>query len=278
MSGGYAFQDEVVPEEPASPSRLEKILKRVIIVAALILGMELVWLLGITPFMPLSKVEISGYQGVSRELVLLQAGIGPQSSYISVDSRAAEKALSAMYQIESARVIKRFPDRLVIFLEGRKAAALALAGVEGKMRILFFDHQGVVFRIGNDGLSPASLLSPALPVLSGLVFEEPVLGMRLPALLNPLLSDLEKIGNTAPELLQAISEIRIDRRSFDGFDLVLFPVHRKIRVRLSQELNVDMLRYALLMVDALHARDPGVPEIDFRAGMASYTVKENGSE
>ena len=166
----------------------------------------------------------------------------------------------------------------MIFLEGRKAAALALANVGGKMRTLFFDHQGVVFRIGNDGLSPSSLLSPALPVLSGLVFEEPALGMRLPALLNPLLSDLEKIGNTSPELLRAISEIRIDRRSFDGFDLVLFPVHRKIRVRLGPELNVDVLRYALLMVDALFTRDPSLDEIDFRAGMASYTVKEDGSE
>jgi cell division protein FtsQ len=284
MSSDYVLPGEGLPStDPPlqSRSKLERILRRIIIIAALVLGMELVWRLGISPFMPLSKVEISGYQGVAREIILSQAGIGPQSSYISVDSRIAEKALEAMYQIESAKLVKRFPDRITIFLEGRKAAALSLTNLNSNVLPLFFDRKGVVFRVGNDGLSPSSLLalSPVLPVLSGLVFETPpVLGMRLPALFNPLLQDLERIESSSPELLSAISEIRINRRSYEGFDLTLYPVHKRVRIRMGPELTEDLLRYALLMVDVVDARDPEIAELDFRAGMASYTVKEASSE
>jgi cell division protein FtsQ len=114
-------------------------------------------------------------------------------------------------------------------------------------------------------------------VISGLVIDEPYPGMRLPAMFNSLFKDLDTLRLRAPELLAAVSEIKINRKSFDGFDLVLYPVHKQIRVRLS-ELNQDLLRYTLLMADVLAAKEPGINFIDFRSGMASYTLKEASSE
>jgi cell division protein FtsQ len=102
--------------------------------------------------------------------------------------------------------------------------------------------------------------------------------MQLPVLLRPLLAGLDEIAARSPEILNVISEIRINRRAYDGFDLIVFPVHNKVRVRLNPELDANLLRYTLLMVDVLSSTNPGIEEIDFRSGTATYTIKEASSE
>jgi cell division protein FtsQ len=271
MAADYLLEKEALAGT-AVPSRLEKVLKRIILAAAVILGAELVWLLGVTPFMPLSQIGINGHVALPQDLILAQAGIGPHSSFISFDVRAAEKALEEIPVIDTARVHKYFPGRVSINLEARKAAALSLGTLGGKTVPVIFDKKGRVFQIGRYGEGAE------LPLISGLVFEEPSLGMRVPALFHSFLEDLEKIENSAPELLGALSEIRILRKSFDGFELMLYPVNSRIRVRLGPEINEDLLRYTLLVVDVLNARNPEAGTVDFRAGMASYTIKEASFE
>ena len=114
--------------------------------------------------------------------------------------------------------------------------------------------------------------TPAFPILSG--FENPQLNMRLPSALVPLCENLSKIASSSPELIAAISEIRIERKAFEGFDLVLFPVHSSIKVRLDNNLSEDALRYMLLMLNVFENSSPKPEEIDFRSGMGSYRVKE----
>jgi hypothetical protein len=96
--------------------------------------------------------------------------------------------------------------------------------------------------------------------------------MQLPARLVSFLEELEAIRINAPELLRAVSEIRIDRRSSEGFDFTLYLIHHKIKVRLSG-LNEEALRYTLLMADVMTIREPGINVIDFRGGVASYYPK-----
>jgi cell division protein FtsQ len=274
MAGDYLYTDDVMTDEkPAGSSRFSKGLKWLLTAVCLTAGAYLVWLFGITPFMPFYRIDVTPVEGLSRGDILNTAGINGQSSFISVNVREAEKSLKALPQIESVRVIKRFPDRLEISAEGRKALAVILAEVDGRFEPAIFDAQGVVFRVGaaaGDGITQ-------LPLVSGVGFERFVPGARLPAALNSFLSELEAVRLNAPELLAAVSEIRLLRRSFDGFDLILYPIHKKIRVRLSA-LNEDLLRYTLLMLDVLSAEEPGIDMIDFRSGMASYTLKEASSE
>jgi cell division protein FtsQ len=257
-----------------SGARFDKVPKWIIMAVCFAAGAELIWLLGITPFMPFSRINVSPAGGLSREHILALAGIGVQSSFISVNVRDAEQRLRALPQIRTARVFKHFPDKLEIILEGRSPAAMALAGSGGIAVPVFFDATGVIFQVGS-GTYPETI--PELPVVSGLVIEDPVPGMRLPAMFVSVFSAIESISMNAPELLAAVSEIRISRKSFDGFDLILYPVHKQIRVRLS-ELNEDLLRYTLLTVDVLAAKEPGVGDIDFRAGTVAYTLKEASSE
>jgi cell division protein FtsQ len=265
MSGDFIYSEDVIPRRPAVFTGAGR---KLLIIAAAVLGAELLWLFVIIPCMPLSTLEVETLDGLDRETVLSLAGIGGGSSWFTVDPRKAEQALEEYYLVDSARVIKRFPDRLQIFLEPRTAVALSLARRGGRIVPVYFDRDGVVFRIGGNGAVPA------VPVLSGLVFDQPVLGMRLPAVFHSLLEDIDRIGRDAPELLGAVSEIRINRRPFDGFDLYLYPVHSPLRVRLENGISEDILRYMMLMVDVFDTGNSGVDEIDFRTGVASYTVKE----
>jgi len=270
-------EDYVLPEEiaTAAPTRFEKFLRVFIVLAVLCLAGELVWLLGITPFRPFSGIEISGYEGIAREEILARAGISPDSSYFSVNVVNSEKALMGFSALESVKVLKHFPDKLHIILESRKPVAYALSSLNGRTVPVLFDNRGVIFRIGGNE-NDESLLY-LLPVISGLVIEDPFPGMKLPVMFVPLFQALEKIGISAPELFQAVSELRINRKSSDSFDIILYPAHKKIKVRLS-ELNEDLLRYTLLMVDVLASKDSGISSLDFRSGIASYIPKEASSE
>jgi cell division protein FtsQ len=248
--------------------RLGKGLRRVLVGAAVIIGAELIWLFAVSPCMPLSSVEINAFPGIDRAVIVSLAGIQDASSWFTVDAARAEHALEAHYRIETARVIKRFPDRVKIFITPRTPVAMTLSPVNGRMAPVYFDRGGMIIHVG-------SLDSGAkVPILSGVIIEQPVPGMRLPAAFSPLLENIEKIGGSAPELLDAVSEIRINRKPFDGFDLVLYPVHNLVRVRLEPEISEEILRYVMLMIDVFESRDTELEEIDFRTGTASYTVKE----
>jgi cell division protein FtsQ len=272
MAGDYIYSDDAVQ---AVPVRFEKKFKAIIALAVLCLAGELVWLVGITPFRPFSRIDISGYDGIGRVEILDRAGINKESSYFSVNTMAVERALEGIGSLESARVFKHFPDKLQILLEGRQAVASALANVDGRIVPVLFDSQGVIFEIG--GNKRNSTLYGTQPVISGFVIENPFPGMRLPAVFISVFKELEKIEIRAPELLAAVSELQINRKPFEGFDLVLYPMHKKVKVRLS-ELNEDFLRYTLLMVDVLAAKEPEIDSLDFRAGIVSYIPKEAFSE
>ena len=288
MAGEYMNPD-YTPKESANTrtvsGRFEKILKVFIFLAALLLAAELIWILGVSPFKALARIDITGLDGIgsgriSREELYTMAGISPGTSYFSVNARNMERALMNYSFFESVRVYKHFPDRIHIILEGRRAVATAFAQINGITVPVLLDSQGVIFEIGHSGSNGAY----SLPVLSGLVIEDPFLGMRLQddpfmgtrieAILIPLFRELEQINFSAPELLAAVSEISIDLRAWDGYDLVIYPLHRRIRVQLS-ELNEDILRYTLLMVDVLASdvhgfREGEINSLDFRSGIASF--------
>jgi cell division protein FtsQ len=167
-------------------------------------------------------------------------------------------------------VIKRFPNRVELVLDPRRPAAMAFVDQGGRTFPALIDGDGMIFSVGREGLQGGE----ALPVISGLVLDGVFSGMKLPRIYSPLFLKLETLAREAPELLATISEIKINQKNYDGYDLTLYPAHRGVRVRVSQDLNEETLRYMLLMLDVLSEKSPGIEEIDFRTGTASYTIKE----
>jgi len=251
-----------------SSGNIEKGLKRLLIAAAIILTMQLVWLFGVSPFIPFSTVDVHDFSSLNRAEILFLAGVNETSSYFSVNTKEIQEKLSKHILVESAVVMKRFPDRLSIYLNPRQAAAVTLTSINSRQIPVFVDRKGVYFKYGEAGSHEVI----DLPVLSGV--ENPQLNMRLPSSLVTLVENLNKMSVSSPELLSAISEIRIERKSWDGFDLVLFPVHSSIKVRVENDLNEETLRYMLLMLNVFEANADKPEEIDFRSGMGSYKIKE----
>jgi len=265
MSTDYYYSDSDEFEiKKKSSGRIEKGVKRLMVIAGIILAAQLIWLFGISPFIPFSNVEVHGFAPLNRAEVLHLAGLDETSSFISTNARVIQEKLSSHILVESAVVMKRFPDRLSVYLNPRVASAVAITNINTAQVPLFIDRKGVFFKTGQ--MDSHELQS--LPVISGI--EEPKLGMRFPLALESFMENLTQMSVSSPELLSAISEIRIERKTWDGYELVLYPVHSSIRVRIENNLTEDTLRYMLLMLNVFN-NDPDKPnEIDFRSGIGSY--------
>jgi cell division protein FtsQ len=251
--------------------KFEKPLKRILIACSILLAGELLWLFVINPCMPLSVVDIKGFDGIGRTAVLEQAGIDSRSSFMSVNAAAAEKALSALPMVESAKVIKHFPDSVEIVITNRIPVAAGSADLGGRTVPVLFDKDGVLFQIGQNG---GVAVNTALPVISGLVFENIAPGLRLPDFLLPLFKDLHTLRADAPELLSTISEIQINKKTYDAYELTLYPVYNQAKIRMGQRITEDKLRYMLLLLDVLNEKGVVLDELDFRTGTASYKIRE----
>ena len=265
MSNYYTAADKVsIEKKPVG--KLEKGIKRILIVAAVILAVQLIWLFIVSPFIPFSTIDIQGIPELSRNDILSISGINESSSYFSTNTKSVQRILSAHILVESATVMKRFPDKISIFLSPREAAAVTLGYIGNKQVPICIDRQGVFFKIGEDKDVAR------LPLLSGI--ENPQLNTRLPVALVPLAENLYQMASDSPEILSAISEIRIENKAWEGFDLVLFPVHSSIRVRVEKNFSQEVLRYMLLMLNVFEGETNKPREIDFRSGIGSYNVKE----
>jgi len=278
MSSEYAYGNDIYRqgfgEDPAARSRRadagDQKLKRILTLIAVVLGIELIWLFGVSPCMPLAGVTISGIAGIDEKAVLALAGIGSHSSYMTVNVQAVEQALISLPLVRSAHVIKHFPNRVEINLEGRRPAAITFVETGGGLYPALIGGDGMLISIGREGFSGGE----TLPVISGLVLEGAYPGMKLPRIYNPLFLRLETLTQNAPELLAAISEIHINHKKYDGYDLTLYPAHRGVRVRVSEDITEETIRYMFLMLDVLSAKYSSIEELDFRTGTASYKVKE----
>ena len=270
MSSGCLYGDDLAPAALRSPG--DKKLKRILAVIVTVLGAELVWLFGISPCMPLSRVTVSGIPGIDEGAVLALAGIGNHSSYMSVNPRQAEEALLALPVVRSVRVRKKFPNRVEIALESRRPAAMAFVSDGERIYPALIDGDGMVFSVGREGFRSEE----TLPVISGLALEGVHPGMKLPRIYSGLFARLETLARDAPELLAAISEIRINHKNYEGYDLTLYPAYQDVKVRLGEDISEETLRYMLLMLDVLSAKSRGIREIDFRTGTASYKEAYSG--
>jgi cell division protein FtsQ len=271
------YNSAAIDEDLDAPSvdgkesfKFEKPLRRILTACSVLLVGELLWLFVISPCMPLSSVDIKGLDGISRMTVLEQAGINSRSSFMSVNSRACEEALSAIPALEGAKVTKHFPDSIEIVIKKRVPVAAAAADINGRTIPVFFDKEGVLFQIGRNG----GAVNAELPIISGLVFENINVGLRLPEFLVPLFSDLHILSSEAPELLSTISEIQINKKKYDAYDLTLYPVYNPVKIRIGQRITEDKLRYMLLLLDVLGERGVALDELDFRTDTASYKVRK----
>jgi len=268
MSDSGLFLDDVAPEKAENPKRLERALKWTVVALTAVLVAEAVWFLLVVPSRPLNSGAIPGAAELSRAAGCAAAGIDEKTSFFAFDAGSAARGLESLVEVESAAVVRRFPDGVRIALTMRSPVAVALASMaDGRTLPLSIDRTGVVFRVG----SPSA---GAGPIISGLVFGNPHSGVRLPSFLHSLPNDLAVLRASNPALLDTISEIRVVKKAYDAYELVLYPTYLPVRVRIGSQLNEDVLRYMMLLLDVLASKGIETDELDFRTGTAAYRMKE----
>ncbi|MDR3200124.1 MAG: FtsQ-type POTRA domain-containing protein [Spirochaetales bacterium] len=204
-----------------------------------------------------------------RDDLLSAAGLQGQHYYFRIDVEAIRSRIEALPAVKSAWVQKIFPASLRIVTRGRQPLAFAFADGEGTVPLVF-DEEGVVFLAGND------VPEAGLPVLSGIRFEGFRVGMRLPDMLKPFLTDIMKLQKTSPSLLSAFSEMKIVRKGDEQFEVVLYPVYHRVPVRIEGTLSAERCKAILVVLDALGQEGMlnSLEELDFRTEDIIYRFKE----
>lgn len=242
----------------------------------------------IPPTLRITRYEISGNAAMTREDVLSAALIHDREYFFALDVDRVKAALAADPRVASATVSKLFPNGLRIAVKERKAVAASLVALNGRPSAVCIDSEGVAFaEAGPDA-------AVSVPVLSGIRFEGFRLGTRLPPALARLMASLGEIQAREPELLAAVSEIRVvtadppanaptalDATYIGSADdamteLLIYPLNHRIPVRAGASLDASMLRSIILVLDVLGTRGiaASVQEIDFRTGTVVYRSKE----
>ena len=252
----------------------EKTLHRVLIVVIVVLAAaligEVVYHLVIVPKMAVTSITIRSELDLSDDEVLALAGIEVGTLYFQLDAGAIEKAIEAYPAVRSAHVERRFPNAVTIDVRARTPLAVALAETADGSVPLVFDDEGVVFGIGDH------VRSNDLPVVSGLRFSSVAEGMTLPSLVVDFLADLREFRLEAPELFTLFSEYRIVRKNDYAYEVVVYPMHYELPVRIGTTINAEMIQYVLMVLEYLR-RDgqiPSLAELDFRNGEGVLISRE----
>ncbi|MBN1836218.1 MAG: FtsQ-type POTRA domain-containing protein [Spirochaetales bacterium] len=269
MSEAVAFGRS---KTPRSESLFTRLLWVVVCLLALLLAGEILFHFVIAPRLVVRNVRIRTSLPLSEEEVLAIAGLDTGEYYFRLDTEEIRRRLEAYPMIRSATVEKHFPDSVELFLQEREPLSMLLyEAPDGRSVPVVIDEEGVVFQIG------AAVSAWNLPVLTGVKFRELAVGSRLPEQVWPLLAELQSLREAQPELYALISELRIVSRTAGRYELLMYPVHEPVRVRLGSALEAGAIRNALMVIDVFERQGIAdrVRELDLRTGEVVYTMKED---
>lgn len=215
------------------------------------------------PNSSIAKIKFSGNSVLSEVFLKRKSGLDNYIKWNKVDSMQVAKRVANISCVESVSVEKKLPDSVLIKISERKPVALTFVQTENYSIPVLIDKHGVLFT-SND------IKADNLIIISGLNFENFSEGMHLNSGLVKLLNEIDLLQNENKKLLNQISEIKIIPKNYGGYDLLLFPLRNKTRVRVQDNLTAEVIQHALLVLDvASGLKDfTDISEIDLRSGIA----------
>jgi cell division protein FtsQ len=252
-------------------SAFNRVLLIVVLSLSLFLIGELVFHFVVAPRLRLRDIAIRSDVPLSKEEILEIAGADKDMFYYNVDTELIRDALERFPMVREAAVEKSFPDALNITLYGRKPLSmLFFTTPQGASIPVVIDDQGVVFEIGS------ALSEWDLPVITGIKFRRLEMGMQLPETVRPILQDLQRLRQEDPELFRLISELRLIPKSAGPPEVLLYPIHHPVRLRLAAGLDPAVLRNAVVVLDLLARQKmlEQLRELDMRTGEVVYRMEE----
>ncbi|TVQ26333.1 MAG: FtsQ-type POTRA domain-containing protein [Spirochaetaceae bacterium] len=264
---GETYVSRAPADHPKTTQRV--LIVAIIVLSAVIVG-QLAYYLILAPRLAISTVTLTNETRLGDEQLLSLAGVRIGMPFFHANPAAIAEAISRHPEVRDAAVSRRFPGSLDIAVTRRVALAGGLVQTDSGTRTLIFDEDGVVFQIGSADSAHT------LPVVSGLRFPEASIGLQLPDLVVAFLQELRAFKLNNPELYELFSEYRIVRKNDYAYDIVLYPMHFPVPVRMGASISADMVQYVLMMLDMLRSEGVlhTVAELDVRTGDGIVRYRE----
>lgn len=263
------FEDFVTVSGSDKSEKKDKkvfLVKILVFVLAVLLFAELIISMVLVPCFSKPSITVSGLKSASQQEFTELMGSMKTSSWLRFDTQRAASLLSSVPYIDSVDVSKVFPDRVIVSVKERVPVAKTVINNGGRYISVQIDKNGVLFT-GNRQKSDTDY---EIPLVSGLPVEKFREGMSIPANYRVLLDQIETVRSRSQKYFAAISEIQVVQKEYGNYELVLYPVHKHVRVLTDRSLNEEALKYMMVVLDVVDSIEPDVSEIDLRYGSVSY--------
>ena len=260
--------------QTAEKAKGKQLLKIVILLVLIFLAGNSIYYLFILPFNSTAKIQLSGIDTILEADLKKAIGLTGTEKWGKLDKDALLHRITSYPLVAEARVVKKYPDKVLIEITERKPVGMLLATVGGRTIPMEIDKTGTVFKIAS------KKDRQELPIISGLSFQTIRAGMKVHKQLIPLFKQLDLLQRKNAALLSEISEIKIEQKKYGGFDLILYPVRTQVKVRTNSTLNEERLQYMILALDVIRKFDMNatIEELDVRAGTAAYRLRGETDE
>lgn len=239
--------------------------KLILIVLCMLLAIEAFAYFFVVPCMGAVKIV---WHGLTNYTVTdMGAVLAPvaHKNWMQFNQEEAQSLIASVPGIEDVQVVKRFPDRVSVKVVERTPVAMTFVSLDGRTIPVQIDRHGVLFPVFRS-LSQGG----KLPLVSGIPVENIPEGMRIPQKYHALMEQIAQIKALPQDYFAAVSEIHVVPKEYGNYELVLYPIHSKIKILTDRQLNEDALQYMIVMLDVVNSIEPDVAEIDLRYGSFSY--------
>lgn len=270
------FEDFVTVSGSDKSEKKDKkvfLVKILVFVLAVLLFAELIISMVLVPCFSKPSITVSGLKSASQQEFTELLGSMKTSSWLRFDTQRAASLLSSVPYIDSVDVSKVFPDRVIVSVKERVPVAKTVINNGGRYISVQIDKNGVLFT-GNRQKSDTDY---EIPLVSGLPVEKFREGMSIPANYRVLLDQIETVRSRSQKYFAAISEIQVVQKEYGNYELVLYPVHKHVRVLTDRSLNEEALKYMMVVLDVVDSIEPDVSEIDLRYGSVSYRTHSSAA-
>lgn len=194
----------------------------------------------ISPLFNVTTIEVKGTNELAETDIIAKSGIKPGSHIITIDFNEAEKNLSKVPHISSAKVVYQFPNKIEIV-------------IEEKMPIVYYSFAGGFVGINIDGVVTDIIETPEkhLPVAKGIVLETYSIGQK-PALDRNSQAQIEiltKVAGTLYDLDMAEEIAEIDVSEITN---ILLYTHNGLTVKCG---GIDELEYKFSFLKGVLSQD-----------------------
>lgn len=270
------FEDFVTVSGSDKSEKKDKkvfLVKILVFVLAVLLFVELIISMVLVPCFSKPSITVSGLKSASQQEFTELLGSMKTSSWLRFDTQRAASLLSSVPYIDSVDVSKVFPDRVIVSVKERVPVVKTVINNGGRYISVQIDKNGVLFT-GNRQKSDTDY---EIPLVSGLPVEKFREGMSIPANYRVLLDQIETVRSRSQKYFAAISEIQVVQKEYGNYELVLYPVHKHVRVLTDRSLNEEALKYMMVVLDVVDSIEPDVSEIDLRYGSVSYRTHSSAA-